>query len=306
MNFEFDLSRIRTAEFGVGQRVGEGVYYSIVPVDHTVQEALRGEAQSMLNGIAGKETNPPQYDPAEKYANNEYLLLPLRHKLSASLAELHEADNLALRTPELQLLRNSFCYFMRGTDKSGRRLTALNRAAQLKASLGRQGRLVMVLSNALRVIPDPVMQLNSGFDIVIDSEYIHIFHPASFRSLANIDEAIAQAVPRNIKAISQAANFVEWSNIEEFASMRPRAASLLASIRTKGYAENLDKAKLESLCRGTDVVLDTSQEQITVTDGQILPFLEVLDRRRYEIDLVPDTPEQYKASSRTEIGRRGT
>ena len=306
MKIEFDTSRFLTTEFGVGQRVGAIVRYSLFNADNTVKDALRGEVEAMLTGTAKEITDPPHYDPAEQYGNSEYLVLPLRHELATSLAELHETDILALSSFDLQLLRNSFCYFMRGTDKSGRRLTALNRAAQLKATLGKQGRLMTWIADTLQVISDPVMQLNSGFDIVIDSAFIHIFHPASFRILANVDEAVAKAVPRNIKALSQAAHFVEWLNIGEYATRHPRAASLLASIRTKGYAENLDKARLESLCKVTDVVLDTSQEFITVPDGQILPFLEVLDRRRYEIDLVPDTPEQYKASSRTEIGRGGT
>ena len=175
----------------------------------------------MLTGIAQETANPPLFDPAEKYGSNEYLVLPLRHELVTSLAELHETDNLASSTLELELLHNSFCYFMRGTDKSGKRLTALNRAAQLKATLGKQGRLVTWVADTLQVISDPVMQLNAGFDIVIDSAHVHIFHPASFRTLANVDEAIAQAVPRNIEAISQAANFVEWSNIGRICNYAP-------------------------------------------------------------------------------------
>ena len=305
MNIEFDTSQIRTAEFGVGQRLGETIQYTLLTADDTVQDALVKEAESALASIGGISANPPHFDPAEKYGGNEYLILPLHHELSASLAELHEADNLSLNTPELQRLRGAFCYFLRGTDSSGRRLTALNRASQFKATLGRQGRLMMLLSDALHVIPDPVMQLNAGFDIVMDSEFIHIFHPSSFRTLGNVDEAIAEAVPRNVDAISQAASYVDWSNIEEYAVGHSRGASLLASIRTHGYAENLDKAELERLCTRTGVRIETSGGQIAVPKGQILPFLEVIDRRRYEIGLVPNTPEQYKASSRTRVGRSG-
>ena len=285
MNIEFDMSQIRTTEFGVGQKVGEIVQYSLSNVDDTVREALRGEVQAMLNGMAQWALDPPRYDPAEKYGSKEYLVLPLDHELSASLAEFHEADNLSLRTPDLQLLRSAFCYFMRGTDWKGRRLTALNRASQFKATLGRQGRLMMLASDTLQVISNPVMQLNVGFDIVIDSKHIHIFHPASFRTLGNVDEAVSQAVPRNVDAISRAVGFVKWSNIEEYATGQPRAANLLASIRTQGFAKNLDKAALKSLCQNTGVRLDTTQGHITVPDDQILPFLEVLDRRRYEIGL---------------------
>lgn len=300
MRIEFDISQIRAIQFGVGRKEGDSVQYSILAADNDVQDALREEAQSMLGRIMQETRTPQPYDPAEKYGNDEYLVLPLDDELSTSLAEFHRAANLSLSTPELKLLKTALSYFMRGTDKSGRRLTALNRAAQFKATLGRQGRL-MLASNTLRVIPDPVVQLNAGFDIIIDSEQVHIFRPASFRSLGNVDEAIAQAVPRNVEAISKAAGFVQWTNIEEYATGRPRAASLLASIRTQKYADNLDKEGLIALCERTGVVLDTSQGLISVADNQIIPFLEVIDRRRFEIELVPNAPEQYKASSRTRI-----
>lgn len=302
MNIEFDMSQILTAEFGVGQRIGETNQYSLLPADDTVQDSLVREAGNALATIGDMPDNPPQFDPAEKYGGSEYLVLPLDHELCASLAELHEADSLSLNTPDVQRLQRASCYFLRATDDNGRRLSALNRASQFKATLGKQGRLMALLSDSLHVISDPVMQLSAGFDIVMDSELVHILHPASFRSLGNVDEKIAQAVPRNIEAISQAASYVDWTNIKEYASDHSRAASLLASIRTQGYAGNLDKAALEWLCARTGVLIDTSGGHISVPDGQILPFLEVLDRRRYEIGLVPDTPEQYRASSRARVG----
>ena len=303
MNIAFDPSYNRTVEFGVGQKSGRTIEYTLLPADETVQAALIGEAKSVLYNLREMSAAPPQFDPGEKYGNNEYLVLPLHHDLAAPLAEMHEADHLAINTPELQRLKSAFCYFLRATDESGRRLTAINRASQFKATLGRQGRLMALLSDGLRVIQDPVMQLNVGFDIVIDSEFIHILHPVGFRSLGNVEEAVAKAVPRNIRAISRAAPYVNWSNIEEYAASHSRAASLLTSIRTQGYADNLDKAELKSLCVRTGVNLDDSGGQFVVDQGQILPFLEVIDRRRYEIGLVPDTPERYKASSRTRVGR---
>ena len=301
MNIEFDFSQIRTTEFGVGHKVGEDMRYSLLPVDDTVQAALRREAEAMATRISQETADPPHFDPAEKYGNNEYLVLPLQHELAASLAEFHEADHLSSNTPQLENLRSTISYFLRGTDTDGRRLTALNRASQFKATLGRQGRLIAWLSDSLHVISDPVMQLNAGFDIVIDEEFIHILHPASFRALGGVDEAIAESVPRNIEAISQEASFVDWTNVEMYATSHSRAANLLASIRTQGYAENLDKTELEALCKRIGVALDTSQGQVVVPNDQILPFLEVVDRRRYDIGLVPSTPEQYRASSRTRV-----
>ena len=40
MNIEFDTTQIRTVEFGVGQRLGETIQYTLLPADDTVQDAL--------------------------------------------------------------------------------------------------------------------------------------------------------------------------------------------------------------------------------------------------------------------------
>ena len=301
MNVNFDIGQFETTEFGVGQRSDQPLQYSMVPIDDSAQTALRREAELTLSRIEKAEQDPPQFDPAEKYAGHEYLILPVGHDLAVSLMQLHEADNLPIRTPRRQDLQSASAYFLRGTDSSGRRLTAINRAAQFKSTLGRQGRLMTIFSDALHVVDDPIMQLNAGFDIVIDSEHIHILHPSSFRLLANVDDEIAQAVPRNIAAVASAAPFVNWGNIEDYAIEHPRAASLLASIRTQEFAFNIDRTALTGLCASQGILLDESTGSIEVDEVHILGFLEVIDRRRYQIGLVPNTPEHYKAASRTRV-----
>ena len=306
MNVTFDVRQVDTTEFGVGQRLGQSIQYFWVPIDNTVRGALRREAELTLDRIAKAEQDPPPFDPAEKYAGHEYLVLPVGHELAASLVGFHEANNLSIASPSRQTFQSASCYFLRGTDSSGRRLTAINRAAQFKSTLGQQGRLMTVFSDALHVVDDPIMQLNAGFDIVIDSEHVHILHPSSFRALADVDDEIAQAVPRNVAAIASVASFVNWNSIEQYATDHPRAASLLASIRTQEFAVNIDRSALTELCASQGILLDESSGNIEVDEAHLLGFLEVLDRRRYQIGLVPNTPEHYKASSRTRVVRGGT
>ena len=38
-----------------------------------------------------------------------------------------------------------------------------------------------------------------------------------------------------------------------------------------------------------------------VDENHVMGFLEVLDRRRYEIELVANFPEQYRAASRSKL-----
>ena len=55
------------------------------------------------------------------------------------------------------------------------------------------------------------------------------------------------------------------------------------------------------LCNSTGVEIDDSNGRIVVPDGHVVGFLEVLDRRRSDVELVTGRPEQFKAASRRRI-----
>lgn len=302
MNINFDIHQTLICEFGFGTKQGVTSQFALTMLDDAAQTAVERVVASTLESILEQASDPVEFDPSEKYSGREYLILPLHHDLTSVLMELHETDNLVDETPQVATLRSAYCYFYRGTDIHGQRLTALNRAAQFKATLGKQGQIMALMSDSLRIVEDPLVQLNTGFDIVIDDANVHILRPASFRVLANVDDAIAAAVPRNIETIASSVPFVNWANIQDYAEQHPRAASYLASIRTKGFADGLSREALMQLCAGQRIPVDDQDGQISVDERSIMAFLEVIDRRRYEIGLVPGIPEQYKASSRTRVG----
>jgi hypothetical protein len=64
----------------------------------------------------------------------------------------------------------------------------------------------------------------------------------------------------------------------------------------------MSKSALKALCKRTGVEIRESKGKITVDTGQIMPFLQVIDRRRYYLELVPGTPESFVAGSRRKLG----
>ena len=306
MNLNFDIENVETTEFGVGRYTGSDRTYAVIPVHLGVQMTLQGMVAGTCQKMEASVESPSTFNPAEKYASEEYLALPIDDDLALRLRTLHEAPNLTIANDYLDWMTKCFCYLARLWDGNGKQLTALRRATQFKGALNKQNRILSMGTDALGIVDGPIFQLNADFDVIVDSDTVHIIHPNSFKLLGQIEEAIAEAVPHNVAAIAQALTYVDWVNVEDYAASHSRAASLLASIRTNGYAENLDKSALESLCKGTSVSLEDVQGKIVVSDEHILPFLEVVDRRRYEIGLVPHTPERYRASSRTRVGGAGT
>lgn len=108
-------------------------------------------------------------------------------------------------------------------------------------------------------------------------------------------------MPENIKTIRKDLTFVDFDGVEAYARKHPRAARYLASIRAQGETKSIDKALLKKLCKQTGVELAESKGKVSIAAGHEMGFLEVLDRRRYEVSLVKEKPERYRAANRRKI-----
>ncbi|MBD3368243.1 MAG: DUF4868 domain-containing protein [Candidatus Eisenbacteria bacterium] len=299
MRLKFDLGNVIVTEFGVGRDDGSGQTFVAVSVDADVQGALREMVQATWGAMQNDAEGPAKYQPSEKHGSIEYLYLPLEDAMASAVRTLHEATNLDIEGGALDEPADMFCYFVRLTDKKGQHLTALRRASQFKGVLKK--RLVRFVSDSLKLIEDSVFKLDSDFDLLVDAANVHILRPSGFEFAGKLQQAILDAVPENIGAIGKDLTFVEFDGIEAYAGKHPRAARYLASIRGQEETKNIDKSLLKKLCKQTGVEVRESKGKVTISEGHELGFLEVLDRRRYEVSLVQEKPERYRAASRRRI-----
>ena len=233
MNLEFDLGHVSVIEFGVGRGDGDSRNFVGVSVDSGVQAALHAMARATWAAMQKDEDGPVKYSPSEKHGSKEYLYVPLDDDLAVSVRELHEAVNLGINAGALLNPADIFCYFAHLTDKRRRRLTALRRATHFKGVVKSKNRLVSMLDDTLRIIEDTVFKLDNDFDLLVDEANVHILRPSGFEFTGRLNEAILSAVPENVEAIQQDIPFVDFSDIEAYASKHPRAARYVASIRTQ-------------------------------------------------------------------------
>lgn len=300
MNLDFDMAKIRTTEFGIGRDDDSGQSVVSIPTDDKVQKALCEIAMATWHAMQENSDDPQRYEPSEKHGGTEYLHLPLTDDLAASMRTLHEAVNLPIEADALADPERMYFYFARMTDKSSRRLTALRRATQFKGVL--KSRLLRFVTDALKLVEDRVFKLDSDFDLLVDSKNVHILRPSGFEFAGQIQDAILKAVPTNVAILRKNLPFVEFGTIQAYAGSHPRAARFLASIRTQTGNGNIDKGALKKLCKDTGVDVTEVKGKLNVDHGNIMGFLEVLDRRRYEIELVKGTPERFRAGSRSKLG----
>ena len=299
MTLEFSLNSVAITEFGVGNDGDGNPEFSVVPVNADVKSALQSMAQATLQSMEAGEDEPAEYDPAEKHASTEYLYLPAGGPLDAAVRDLHDAENLPIDGAGLANPETVFCYFARFRDEQNRRLTAIRRASHFKGVLKRK--LLHFVDDTLKVIEDKVFRLDVDFDLLLDSDFTHIWRPSSFEFLGGLQQRILDAVPGNVDAIAADLPFADLSGIEDYASSRPRAARYLASIRSQGLA-GTDQDALLALCGNTGVGVEDVNGEFKVAPGHEMGFLEVLDRRRYRLELIPGQSERFRASSRVRIG----
>ncbi|MEW8402410.1 MAG: Kiwa anti-phage protein KwaB-like domain-containing protein [Candidatus Thiodiazotropha sp.] len=295
----FDLSSIRTVEFGVGRDDGDEHAFHCVMVDDGVQTALSEMMSATWDAMQKLTNEPVRYEPSEKHSGCEHVYLPLEDRLADRMRNLHEAANLDIDQNALDDSDAIFCYFARFTDGQGRHLTALRRAIQFKGVL--KSRLIQFGADALKMVEDKVFKLDNDFDLLIDNQRVHILRPSGFEFAGKLQDAILGAVADNVAILGADLPFVQFDGIQQYASTHPRAARYLASIRSQQEVDRIDRQHLIEACGSTGVEITEDGEQIVVDERNIMGFLEVLDRRRYEVRLVPEEPEQYRAPSRTRL-----
>lgn len=300
MHFDFDT--LQHCEFGIGRDLHRDAQeFVIVPANGGVQTALREMAERTKADMFRSEQVPPRYEPSEKHASTEHLMLPINDDLAASMRALHQSENLPAAADALQDLARMFCYFARFRDGQGRRITALRRATQFKGVVSERTWLVRQFNDELVLLEDNVFKLDADFDLLIDDHQIHIWRPSGFEFAGRLQNAISAAVPQNVAIFRQSLDMVNWDSIETYARAHPRAARYLASIREFGNLDQITEQRLAAACASTNVPIEIVNGLIYVGPGNELGFLEILDRRRYQVELVPGRFERFRAPSRRSL-----
>jgi hypothetical protein len=295
----FDLGSVHLTEFGIGRDNQSDSHFTAIPVDSNVQKVLQKMTQDTDVAMQKNTTKPALYEPSEKYVSSEHLYLPLADELATEIKFLHEAVNLDIDANALLDHKNIYCYFARFKDTQGRSLTAFRKATYFKGIL--KGRLIHIFDDSLRFVKDNIFKLDNDFDFLVDSENIYILRPSSFEFAGKLKNAILAAVSKNINIIKKELPFVDFQNIAIYAETHPRAARYLASIVMKKEMASIDKNLLLNYCRDMKVTVVKEGGKLIIDQGSEMDFLEVLDRRRFGMELIRGQQEKFRAGSRTQL-----
>lgn len=290
----------RNIEFGICTIIDGQQTVVRIPIDNSVRTTLYEMHENFYESYFGIEGDPELFQPSEKYASTEKLIVPLANENLNSLQEIYNQNDIPIANIALGEIANSISfYFAIFRHNNGAKQIAVKRPSQFKGLLRKK--LIQLIDDTLKVIPDNIFKLDNDFDFIIHDININILHPTGFNFIANIDEEVLRSAADSTRQLSVKIQFINFNYLADFVGHSKKAAKLVASIKSRTDLERTSQAKLLEKCARIGVNIKEENGQLLPDENDIIRFLEILDRRGYDFDITEDLPEVYVASSRKRV-----
>jgi hypothetical protein len=277
---------------------------AVVPVDDSVKVLLEQMVLATRAGMGmdSGRVNLPLYEPSQDYSLDSTLTLSLRSPLASHLRSFYQRENWPIDGGALEAPQGITAYFCIIHDQDGNKLVAIRRASAFKAVL--KSHLIRLVNDSLQAMTDDVFKLDSDFDLLIVDSTIYIHRIAGFEHLAEIEDQVQAAAVENAKELGRSLPYLDFDGIAEYVAGHKRAARIVAALRMRDDLSSTSITNLKRECRRSGVLVKTVDGKLCPEKDSEMAFLQMLDRRRYAVSLVPGRWEQYEASSRKGVGVR--
>ena len=295
------IEDFRNIEFGICTIIEKQQAIVRIPIDDSVRTMLYEMHEEFYNTYFAIEGESEQYQASAKYGATEKLIIPLNNEHLSSLRELYNQNNIPIANIALGEIANSITYYFAiFRHRNGAKQIAIKRPSQFKGLLRKK--LIHLIDDTLQVLPDNIFKLDNDFDFIIHENIIDILHPTGFNFIANIEDEILRSAADATRQLSVRIQFVNFNYLSDFVGHSKTAAKLIASIKSRDDLERTSQQKLLEKCTRIGVIVREENGQILPDEAHIVRFLEILDRRGYDFDILDDDiPEIYVAASRKRV-----
>ncbi len=293
----------RNIEFGICAIIEGEQSIVRIPIDDSVRQFLYDMHEEFYNTYFAIDGEPELYEASEKYATSEKLIIPLNNEHLQSLRDLYNQINIPIENVEIgQIAKSITYYFAIFRHNDGSKKIAVKRPTIFKGLLRKK--LIRFIDDTLQGIGDDVFKLDNDFDFIIHQDNIDILHPIGFNFIANMEDEILGSAADATRQLSARIEFVNFNFIAEFVGHSKTAAKLITSIKSRDDLERTSMLKLLEKCNRIGVTVREENGQILPDEAHIVRFLEILDRRGYDFDILDDdTLEIYVAASRRKVNQ---
>jgi hypothetical protein len=304
MRNEFDFDHIQSVEFCVSVATnGDAHINYLVPIDQSVQDALKQVLNTTLATIEPDEDGWSSYELSEKYGSKESLRVNISAAEMAAVRALREEEGWDSNAGILTNPKKITYYFGVFRDNQGRKLLGVRQATQFKGAF--KGHFLSVMDDTLRMVPDRVFKLDNEFDFLITAQHVYILRPAGFERVAEIEDYASAKACEMTLGLAEKVKFLDFGDLSEYVGKHKRAARLIATLHARTDLGTIKRAMFCKSAEETGVTLDTVGRKLAPRKGSEIACLELLDNRRYVTALKPGPKPAFVANSRRPVGARG-
>lgn len=291
----FNDGEIRSADFFAALTQDKRFF---VPTDDGVQNALQAILRETISAFEVLEGDWQQHDVSEDYGERRRVYALRSDPLFQTVSDIFDSGALA----ELPDLHNHLSeldyYFARFTDHTGRVIVGVKKARTAKAILGAQNKLIRLVDNTLQLIEERVLRLDRTFDALITVDHVFILEPRAMEHIAQIVERVAASAATKVQVIHDTVTFLDLSRVRDKIARHPRLARIAHSVASNPNLGLIQRAAIEELAKAQGLRFKEVGGRLLCNVADEAKLLEILDSRRYHLDLTATGTIPYRATAR--------
>jgi hypothetical protein len=296
---EIDLASVTAHNFGVKMRSDASLHF--IPTDAGTKTVLTDVLHATIDTFNGIYGDWQGYDISEDYGEPRRIFSARNAEHFGDVSAIFDIGALNDLANLDEHIRDIDYYFCEFRDEANAKIVGVKKAAQFKTTLAARNKLARLVNDTLQIIEENVVKIDPIFDALITDQHIFILKPRAIEYIADMVTHVAGAATEKVRHIHDSIAFLDLSRIEEKISSHPKMARMAASIAARDDLSEFQQAKIVSLATQHGIVFREvgGRLQCRVTDEAKL--LEILDARRYHLDLANDGGDPYRASARQRV-----
>lgn len=296
---QLSLAQATARNFGVSLRSDSSKHFiPTTPETKTAMIEVLSETLRIFDDIEG-DWEP--FDVSEDYGSPRRIYVERNSDLFRELSDIFDMgalDALANVDDHAADIDYYFCEFY---DDQNRKIVGIKKATQFKATLAARNKLVRLVDDTLQLIEEKVLKIDPVFDALITDRFIFVLKPRAVDYIADIVSQVAGAAAEKVQTIHDAIAFLDLARIKDKIAKHPKMARIAASVAAREDLGRFQRDRIVALANQHGIVFKEvdGRLQCRVTDETKL--LEILDARRYHLDLTDEGGDAYRASARQRV-----
>jgi len=297
---EFDAENITEVNFGVCLRSNGNLYF--VPTDAETKSALKDICRDTIAAFQAIGGDWEPHDISEDYGAPRRVYADRQSEFMAVLSAAFDTGTFADLTNLSQHASDVDYYFAQFVDSQRRRAMCVKKATRLKGTMKARNRLVRLVDDTLVLIREDVLRLDAAFDLIVTDDHVFILNTANMEHITKIVARVAATAEVKVQTIHDSILFIDFERIKLSISSHPRVARQVASIASNPSINTFQRARIEALAEQHGIKFkELANGRLQCRKSDEAKLIELLDARRYHLDLTGNGGDPYRASARQKV-----